>query len=309
MIECFLPDSFLLPHVPWGSRCLLIKAMCILSLPVQLLKPESSLENISPNCTVLHRFFLTPPDNLFAYCLFLFGVAPVGVWGLNDFTQEFIIRNENASFQIYNTGRPWERFFSVAGEIPNVRGLFWPGMETPLALWTLLGKHWEPAVNNPSSADPSTTCQGGHSGPGVSLGHLAGNVTGILALPRRSCVSQSSWKSLRSGLSFCPVEMEPSDFGGLRFYLFNKFLLRASVSKSSAWGLSCCHPGFWSSAMNNMTGVLLSNILATRHMQLFKFKLIQIKWSYKFIFWVALATSQMLNGYLGLVLPAWTAQI
>lgn len=127
MIGCFQPDSFLLPHVPWRSRCLLIKAMCILSPPAQLLKPESGLENISPNCTVFHPFFLTPPDNLLAYCLSLLSIAPVGVGGLSDITQEFIIRNKNASFQIYNTRRQLERFLEVVGETPNVKGLFWSG--------------------------------------------------------------------------------------------------------------------------------------------------------------------------------------
>lgn len=70
---------------PLEVRCLLIKAMCILSLPAQLLKPESSLENISPNCTVFPHFFLTPPDNLLAYCLSLLSLAPVG-GGLDDIT-------------------------------------------------------------------------------------------------------------------------------------------------------------------------------------------------------------------------------
>lgn len=203
MIGCFQPDSFLLPHVPWRSRCLLIKAMCILSPPAQLLKPESSLENISPNCTVFHPFFLTPPDNLLAYCLSLLSIAPVGVWGLSDITQEFIIRNKNASFQIYNTRRQLERFLEVVGETPNVKRAF-------LIRWTLhwlLGRDQETTGNKRQiifpSADCSATCQGGHSRPGVSLGHLTGNVTGILALPRQSCVSRSSWKSLRSGLNFC----------------------------------------------------------------------------------------------------------
>lgn len=124
MIACFRPDSFLLPHIPWRSRGLLIKAMCILSFPVQLLKPESRLENISPNCTVFHYFFLTPPDNLLAYCLSLFSTAPLGVWGLNDITQAFIIRNKNASFQIYNTRRRLETFFKLLVKIPHERGLF-----------------------------------------------------------------------------------------------------------------------------------------------------------------------------------------
>lgn len=68
------------------------------------------------------------------------------------------------------------------------------------------------------------------------------------------------------------VETEHSDFRLSNFYLLNKFLLRVSPSKSYAWGLSCYHPGFWSSPMNNTTRAVQSNTLATRHMQLFKFK-------------------------------------
>lgn len=110
MIGCFQPDSVLLPHVPWRSRGLLIKDICILSFPLQLLKPESRLENLSPNCTVFHRFFLTPPDNLLAYCLSVFSTAPLGVWGPNDITQALIIRKKNVSFQIYSTRRQLEKF-------------------------------------------------------------------------------------------------------------------------------------------------------------------------------------------------------
>lgn len=110
MIGCFQPDSVLLPHVPWRSRGLLIKDICILSFPLQLLKPESRLENLSPNCTVFHHFFLTPPDNLLAYCLSVFSTAPLGVWGPNDITQALIIRKKNVSFQIYSTRRQLEKF-------------------------------------------------------------------------------------------------------------------------------------------------------------------------------------------------------
>lgn len=150
MIGCFQPDSFLLPHVPWRCRCLLIKAMCILSFPVQLLKPESRLENISPNCTVFHHFFLTPPDNLLAYCLSLFSIAPLGVWGLNDITQAFIIRNKNASFQIYSTRRQLERFQKLPVK-PQMKEVFSNQADTLLAFKTLLGKHWKQVANNLSN--------------------------------------------------------------------------------------------------------------------------------------------------------------
>lgn len=148
MIGCFQPDSFLLPHVPWRSRCLLIKAMCILSFPVQLLKPESRLENISPNCTVFHHFFLTPPDNLLAYCLSLFSIGPLGVWGPNDITQAFIIRNQNASFQIHSTRRQLEKFLKLPVK-PQMKEVFWDHAD--LAFRTLPGKHWKQVANNLSN--------------------------------------------------------------------------------------------------------------------------------------------------------------
>lgn len=70
-----------------GDPAASMKAMCILSLPAQLLKPERKLENISPNYTVFHHFFLTPQDNWLAHCLSLFSIALLGVWALNEVTQ------------------------------------------------------------------------------------------------------------------------------------------------------------------------------------------------------------------------------
>lgn len=48
MRACFQADSFLLPHVPWRSAAP-IKAMCVLSLWVQLLTSECRLKTFPQN--------------------------------------------------------------------------------------------------------------------------------------------------------------------------------------------------------------------------------------------------------------------
>jgi hypothetical protein len=94
--------------------------MCILSLPVQLLKPESKLGNISPKCTVFHHFFLTPPDNLLAYCLSLSSTAPLGVWGLHDFTRNLKLETKMSNVQHQETIK---EILKVASETLNKRSL------------------------------------------------------------------------------------------------------------------------------------------------------------------------------------------
>lgn len=116
------------------------KAMCILSLPMQLLKPQSRLKNISPNYTVFHHFFLTPWDSLLAYRLPLFSIAPLGVWELNDITHEYIIRNKYASFQICNARRNLENL--------SMKEVFSDQMETLLSFRTLPGKSWKWVADN-----------------------------------------------------------------------------------------------------------------------------------------------------------------